>query len=109
MFNQEFAERLLWWATRSLFVFLALGISGAVLAYGLGDRTTLLHEVLGHWFIAVGALGVKTTYIGRLAALDVLVPDPDGWLREARPPSRLPSLRLESVRSPEAEGERKRA
>jgi hypothetical protein len=109
MFNQEFAERLLWWATRALFVFLALGISGAVIAYGLGDRTTLLLEVLGHWLIAVGALGVKTTYIGRLAALDLLAPDPDGWQRELRPPARLPSLRLESVRSPEAEGGRKRA
>ncbi len=109
MFDEVFAERLLVWANRAFFGFLALMIGGAVSAYGLGAHTTMASEVLGHWLIAVGAFGVKTSYIARLAALDVLKPHPDGWLREARPPKALPRLRLESVEAPDARGQRKSA
>lgn len=109
MFNEVFAERLLGWANRSFFGSLALILGGAVSAYGLGAYTTMTSEVLGHWFIAVGAFGVKTSYIARLAALDVLKPDPDGWLREARPPEGLPLLRLEAVETPRTEDERRSA
>ncbi|MEE4173679.1 MAG: hypothetical protein V2I57_05450 [Xanthomonadales bacterium] len=100
MFDEVFAGRLLAWANRSFFGFLALVFGGAVSAYGLGANTTMTSEVLGHWFIAVGAFGVKTSYIARLAALDVLKPHPDGWQREARPPEALPLLRLDSVKAP---------
>ena len=55
MFDRVFAGRLLVWATRALFGFLALGVGGALLAYGPGASATLAMEVLGHWFIAVGA------------------------------------------------------
>ena len=109
MFDQVFAARLLEWANRAFFGFLALGISGAVLAYGFGAYMTMALEGLGHWFIALGAFGVKTSYIARLAALDVLRPHPDGWLREAAPPDRLPRLKLVTVSPlPTSEG-RKRA
>jgi hypothetical protein len=101
MFDEVYAGRLLAWANRSFFGFLALVIAGAVSAYGLGAHTTLASEVLGHWLIALGALGVKTSYIARLAALDVLEPHPEGWLRESPPPKALPLLRLDPVESPD--------
>lgn len=109
MLDRDFSERLLRWANRSLMGFLGLGLSGVVVAYGLGEKTTLMAEVLGHWLIAVGALGVKVSYIARLAALDVLRPDPDGWLREAKPPSHLPTVNLGEVRAPDTQSNRKRA
>ena len=101
MFDRNFAGRLLGWANRALLGFLALTMGGGARAYGLGAHTTLTSEVLGHWFIAAGALGIKASYIARLAALDVIEPHPDGWLREARPPEALTPLRLGSVASPD--------
>ncbi len=109
MLDRPFAERLLGWANRAFFLSLGLLIGGAVIAYGLGANTALLMEVLGHWLIALGALGVKVSYIARLAALDVLKPHPDGWLREARPPADLPRLSLDVVESPDDRTHRKRA
>jgi hypothetical protein len=109
MMDRPFAERLLTWANRAFFLFLALAIGGAVIAYGLGTYTTMMKEVLGHWFIALGAFGVKSSYLARLAALDVLKPHPDGWQREARPPADLPRLGLDVVELPDHARHRKRA
>ena len=109
MLDRGFAERLLRWATRGFFGFLALLTAGALLAYGLGEPTTLAMKLPGHAFIALGAMGLKVSYVARLAALDVIKPHPDGWQREVRPPKALPLLRLDSVRSPDVRNDRKRA
>jgi pheromone shutdown protein TraB len=109
MIDQVFAGRLLPWANRAFFGFLALAIVGVILAYGLGAHTTMTTEILGHWFIALGAFGIKASYVARLAALDVLKPHPDGWLREVRPPNALSLVRLDSVESIETRDQRKSA
>ena len=100
MLNKEFAARLLPWATASFFLSLFVLLSGVGVAYGLGSRSTMVLEMLGHWFIALGAMGVKVSYIARLAAQDVLRPHPDGWRREAPKPEALTRLNLERVSRP---------
>ena len=109
MFERNFAERLLRWASRGFFGFLALVSVGALLAYGPVEHTTMAMKVLGHAFVALGAFGLKVSYLARLAAMDVLKPHPEGWQREMGAPERLPMLRLESVNAPEAEKDRKSA
>ncbi len=99
MFDQSFAVRLRRWATVLFFSALGILVLGAGLAYGL-DQPGMAVEVVGHWFIALGAFGVKVGYIARLAALDVLEPDPEGWTREAPPPARLERLGTGPVNPP---------
>lgn len=100
MLNQDFAARLLPWATRSFFISFSVLLAGVGVAYGLGERSTMTLELLGHWFIALGAVGIKMSYFARLAALDVLKPHPDGWLREAPEPESLPRLEVDTIEPP---------
>jgi hypothetical protein len=100
MFNTRFAERLLHWATASLLLSLVVLAAGVLLAYGL-ESASMPTEVVGHWLIALGAFGVKTTYIARLAAQDELDPHPEGRGRESLPPRALVPLRVSTVDDPE--------
>lgn len=105
MFNHAHAERLLKWATASFFLSGLVLSAGALLAFGPGS-VPMSAEVVGHWFIALGAFGLKTTYIARLAALDELDPHPEGRGRESGPGRDLSPLRVAAVREPSAERRR---
>lgn len=102
MFNLTTAGRLLRWATVSFYLSLSILGAGILLAYGL-HAPAMSTEVVGHWFIALGAFGAKTTYIARLAALDELEPHPEGRGRESRTARELAPLRVGALPEPLAE------
>lgn len=83
MLSDTFARRLLGWSTPALLAGLGLILGGIFLAYAGARSVPLPLQVVGHWFIGLGAFGLKTFYIARLAALDVLAPHPEGWLSES--------------------------
>lgn len=105
MFNLTTAERLLRWATASFYLSLFILGAGILLAYGL-NAPAMSAEVVGHWFIALGAFGAKTTYIARLAALDELEPHPEGRGRESGTTREFAPLRVGAVPGPTAEHRR---
>jgi len=85
MLSHAFARRLLTWSTPVMFACLSLLVAGVALAYVWSETTSIPVQVMGHWFVGVGAFGIKTFYIARLAALDVLEPHPEGWLGHVLP------------------------
>jgi len=89
MFDVSFAGRLLQWSTRAICFAFFLLVGGVVLAYGLGYwlgiQASMGWQMVGHYLIGSGAMGIKVSYIARLAALDVLSPDPEGWPSELQP------------------------
>lgn len=82
MFDSAFAQRLLKWSTLALTFSIFILLLGILLGYVLDPRLSMGWQMVGHYLIGAGALGIKLNYIARLAALDVLQPHPEGWVAE---------------------------
>jgi hypothetical protein len=79
MLDIDFAKRLLGWGDAGLLAGLVLLFTGAMLAYVLDDGLSTGVQALGHLMVGIGGLGLKSGYVMRLAALDVLEPHAEGW------------------------------
>jgi hypothetical protein len=82
MFDSVFAQRLLAWSTIALIYSISVLTLGVGLAYLFDTHLSMGWQAVGHYLIGAGAFSVKVSYIGRLAALDVLQPHPEGWMSQ---------------------------
>jgi hypothetical protein len=101
MLSISSARRLLRWTNIGLPSALLIMLLGAALAYAFDPALPMPVQIVGHALIGLSAFAVKTGYVARLAALDVLDPRPFGepvrYLDAPPTPAALPPVPLQMI------------